>query len=300
VLALALAGCAANPFRGPETAAWRTPVELARTPFFPQTEYQCGPAALATVLAGSGVPVLPEELTSKVYVPARGGSLQPEMLAAARAHGRLPYVIPPDLPSLLAEVAGGRPVLVLQNLGVRAAPAWHYAVVVGFSPEASEIVLRSGTERRRVTDARVFLRTWQRSGNWGVVMLGPGELPAAADARRFLDAAAAAESAGHLELAGAAYRASLERWPDNALAALGLGNVAYARGDREVAERWYRRALELDPESVSALNNLASVLAERGRCAEAAAVIGRIAPGGEGALAPDVTATRAEIAACSP
>src|SRR5690606_37665875 len=148
VLALALGACAADPFRTPETAAWRSPVELEDTPFFPQEKYQCGPAALATVLASSGVDVRPEVLTPRVYVPERGGSLQPEMLAASRDFGRLPYVIEPNLPSLLAEVAAGRPVLVLQNLGVRFAPAWHYAVVVGFSPETGEIVLRSGTQRR--------------------------------------------------------------------------------------------------------------------------------------------------------
>src|SRR5690606_35711526 len=171
------------------------------------------------------------------------GSLQPELLAASREHGRLPYVLAPELPALLAEVAAGRPVLVLQNLGVRFAPAWHYAVVVGFAPVEGEIVLRSGSERRRVTDAGVFLRTWQRSGRWGVVLLRPGELPAAPDPQRFLAAAAAAESAGQLPLAEAAYRAAVERWPGEALAPLGLGNVAYARGEARAAEQWYRRAV---------------------------------------------------------
>jgi len=34
--------------------------ELREVPFFPQEEFQCGPAALATVLAASGVKVTPE------------------------------------------------------------------------------------------------------------------------------------------------------------------------------------------------------------------------------------------------
>ena len=42
-------------------------LELRDTPFFPQEEYQCGPAALATVLAASGVAVSPDDLTGKVY-----------------------------------------------------------------------------------------------------------------------------------------------------------------------------------------------------------------------------------------
>ena len=35
-------------------------VELTEVPFYPQKEYQCGPAALATALVASGVKVTPE------------------------------------------------------------------------------------------------------------------------------------------------------------------------------------------------------------------------------------------------
>lgn len=300
-VALLLAGCAADPFRAAPTAAHRGPVELDDTPFFPQEDYQCGPAALATVLARSGVSVQPRELVPKVYLPERGGSLQPELLAASRDHGRLPYVITPDFPALLAEVEGGRPVLVLQNLGVSLIPAWHYAVVVGFSPEDSAIVLRSGVERRRVTDAGVFLRTWKRGGNWGVVLLGPGELPAAPDRTRFLKAAAAAESAGHLGLAADAYRAAVARWPESRLASFGLGNAAYASGDLAEAERWYRRSLALAPGDPATLNNLAALAAEQGRCAEGARLIESAATRADLAapLAASIAATRAEVAACA-
>src|SRR5690554_405536 len=35
-------------------------VELTDVPFFPQTEYQCGPAALATVMQYRGIAIEPE------------------------------------------------------------------------------------------------------------------------------------------------------------------------------------------------------------------------------------------------
>jgi hypothetical protein len=50
--------------------------EIASVPFFPQDEYQCGPAALAMVLAWSGLNVEPAELTEKVYTASLKGSLQ--------------------------------------------------------------------------------------------------------------------------------------------------------------------------------------------------------------------------------
>ncbi|HUG04491.1 MAG TPA: hypothetical protein VML92_08685, partial [Steroidobacteraceae bacterium] len=79
-------------------------VELAGTPFFPQDEYQCGPAALATVLRASGVATLPDDLKPQVYVPGRRGSLQAELIGAARRHGRLPYVMPSQGQELVAEL----------------------------------------------------------------------------------------------------------------------------------------------------------------------------------------------------
>ena len=59
-------------------------VELSDTPFFPQEEYQCGPAALATVLNAAGVGLAPNDLVDQVYLSTQHGSLQVELLAATR------------------------------------------------------------------------------------------------------------------------------------------------------------------------------------------------------------------------
>jgi hypothetical protein len=54
----------------------------------------------------------------------------------------------------------------------------------------------------------------------GVVLLPPGELPADANASRYLQAVASAESAGQFELAIAAYRTAALYWPGHPLAML--------------------------------------------------------------------------------
>ncbi|HEY3517213.1 MAG TPA: hypothetical protein VGL98_09230, partial [Gammaproteobacteria bacterium] len=112
--ALALFGCASAPRLPPGLPA----LELTAVPFFPQTEYQCGPAALATVLKHAGADVDADALTPEVYAPGLRGSLQPELLGATRRHGFIPYVIEPEPSALAAELAARRPVLVLQNLGL--------------------------------------------------------------------------------------------------------------------------------------------------------------------------------------
>ena len=149
-------------------------------PFFPQTDYECGPAALATALGAAGIDVRPEALTEQVYLPARQGSLQLEMLAAARRRGALAVRLPGTLDALLRELAAGRPVVVLQNLSLPIVPRWHYAVVVGYDLAARELLLRSGTTERQALGLTPFEHTWARGGHWAFVAVPPGELPASA------------------------------------------------------------------------------------------------------------------------
>ena len=119
-------------------------VLLDDTPFFPQEDFQCGPAALATVLGASGVDVAPATLTAQVFTPAAEGSYQVEMLAAARRQGRLAVRVAPQLLSVPQALQAQRPVLVLLNPSLQAWPRWHYAVVVGIDLQAGTVTMRSG------------------------------------------------------------------------------------------------------------------------------------------------------------
>jgi tetratricopeptide (TPR) repeat protein len=240
-------------------------IELEDTPFYPQERYQCGPAALTTVLEKSGATVLLDEVVEKVYLPGRQGSLQFELMGATRTEGRLPYAIDGSLAAVWRELEMGRPVLVLQNLGVAAIPRWHYAVVVGIDAERGEIVLRSGTDRRRVTPIRTFLHTWRRGDYWGMVALVPGELPADADRSRYLQAVAALEQTGRVEEAALAWRAALGQWPGDTVALFGLANAQLALQDFAAAEASYRDLLQRDAGLLAARNNLAVALSEQGK-----------------------------------
>jgi tetratricopeptide (TPR) repeat protein len=276
-LALALlAGCAAPQTRAllEEQHALPPRIELAKVPFFPQEDYQCGPASLAEALSFSGVAATPESLLAQVYIPDRQGSLQAEMLAATRRHGRLAYRVGPTLDELLKEVAAGTPVLVLQNLAFGFAPVWHYAVVIGYDLAREEVVLRSGVTERLAMTLSNFERVWARSGYWAMAALPPGRLPASPDANTYAQSAAALERVD-ARAARAAYDAGLARWPDNLLLAVGAGNTAYAARDYTAAARAYRRATEAHPDSGDAWNNLAQALLDLGRREDARAAAQR-------------------------
>lgn len=231
-------------------------IELREVPFFPQTPYHCGPAALATVLVHGGLPTTPEALADAVFLPARDGALQTEMLAAARRGGALAVPLPPRLRALLEELAAGHPVLVLQNLGLAFLPRWHYAVVIGYDLAARELVLRSGTTERLTLGFALFERTWARGAHWAFVALPPGRLPVSAAEVDAVQAAIGFERAAVPAQALRAYDSVLARWPDNALAGLGQGNTRFASGDvRGAAQAFERVALRHD--SAAAWLNLA-------------------------------------------
>lgn len=255
-------------------------VELRTTPFFPQERYQCGPAALAMSLRVAGIAAEPDALVAQVYLPQREGSLQAEMLAAGRRNGALSLTIPARLDALLTELAGGNPVLVLQNLSLPWVPMWHYAVVIGYDLARGDIILRSGTTERLVLPMSTFEHTWARSAYWGMVALAPGRLPATAEEVPLVDALVAFEKSGEPAAVQRAYAAAVERWPDNLALLLGLGNSAHAAGDRRAAAAAFGRASRQHPGSAPAFNNLAVVLNELGdhdaarAAAEAAVALG--------------------------
>jgi len=234
--------------------------ELTKTPFFPQELYHCGPAALATALNAIDINVTPDQLVPEVYIPARQGSLQIEMLAASRRHGALSVKVAPRLDAVLKEVAAGNVVVVMQNLGLSWAPSWHYAVVVGYNLEQEKVWLRSGTFERFEMTLSTFQRTWARSEYWAFVALKPGSLPASDDPDAVAKAIVAFEKNSNKKDAYLSYDAAVKRWPDHLVLLMGLGNSAYALGNYSHATSAFREATAAHPDSAAAHNNLANML----------------------------------------
>jgi len=272
--ALALGGCAdwrqwqagspqADALLATPPAGLPERVALAGVPFFPQDEAQCGPAALATALGQQGVSITPQALREQVFTPAREGSFQVEMLAAARRQGRLAVRVAPRLEALLRELAAGRPVVVLLNPALAAWPRWHYAVVVGHDLRAGTVTLRSGTEREAVWPLRTFDFSWARSGRWGFVLTPPAEPPATASLADLSEAVVGLARVQPPDVARSAYLAALSRWPASPVLTLGLAQTW-------ADEQAWLQAIATLQQAVAqgggavALNNLAMALWQSG------------------------------------
>jgi hypothetical protein len=268
--------------------------ELTEVPFFPQLENECGPASLATVLNAAGAKTTPEALVPEVYLPARKGSLQVEMLAATRRHGLVSYQLEPSFVDVMREVASGTPVVVLQNLG-GFWDEWHYAVVVGYEYSLGQLVLRSGITEREEMPFGVSEFVWKRGGYWAMVATPPDRIPVTAREDKWLNALVAFERLNEPRSNRAAYAAFLKRWPDNVNAAIGLANAHYALGELPQAEKVLRAALGRAPDSPIVLNNLAQTLSDQGRDREALSFIEKAASKAlpeDGAYAAAVRDTR--------
>ena len=254
--------------------------DLGQVPFFPQDEFQCGPAALAMLAQFAGVATTPDELKPQVFLPDRQGSLQIEMLATARRQGLVALTLEPQLHALLRQVAAGQPVVVLLNLSLPWVPLWHYAVVIGYDLPGQTIVLHSGRQERMAMSLPTFERTWARGRHWAMVALPPTQLPAQAQALPWLQSAAAMERV-RPEAAGQAFATAVMAWPTEPAAWLGQGNAHYAQGRLVQAGDAFEAATRLAPDFADAWNNLAQVRVSQVRWREAAQAIERaVAVGG--------------------
>ncbi|MDE2219386.1 MAG: PA2778 family cysteine peptidase [Gammaproteobacteria bacterium] len=307
---LAQAGCSTQLLR--ESGAALPAVAGIRAEFFPQREHQCGPAALATLLSSTGAAATPDALAHEVYIPGRQGSVQAEMLAATRRHGRVALVLEPQLAALLQELEHGHAVLVLQNFGLPSLPLWHYAVLVGYDRARDAVLVSGAGDRPRRLAARRFIGTWRRAGYWSFIALPPGGLPASARPARYLDAVAALEALVQPADVYADYQAAVGRWPAEPLAWFALANNRMAAGREPEAAAAYREVLRLQPGNLPARNNLALLLARRGCIDEASALLAPArdaarAAAGQGSFAAqiadswhEIQALRATGAGCRP
>jgi tetratricopeptide (TPR) repeat protein len=275
LLWLALSGCAA--LGPPLPDAWPSlpAATVNQVPFFAQDNYQCGPASLAMVLRHSGIDTLPAALKDQVYLPQRRGSLQADMLATSRRHGRIPFRIPPTLTALATELQQQRPVLVLQNLGLKSHPVWHYAVVTAVQPQLNTVTLHSGTTENLVTSVKKFYRSWDLADRWGIILLKPGELPTADDPLPFLKAVADYQSVMKDHDVIKSYAAAIHRWPTNTLAWFSYARVSEDQDDLPRAVSAYQQSLRLEPNYLPSRNNLARLYAQQGCRQEALLLIDR-------------------------
>ncbi len=269
IAAVLLAACSS----GPQLRDYKVSsqaVELKDLPYYAQDGQQGAPAALATLLGGSGVQAAPAELAPLV-LDRQSGDVTPAAVRGAPARfGRVGTVMRSkqlDL-DVVREVQAQHPVLVLLHDGL-VLKQWRYAVVIGVDPAGSTFTLRLAGEQHKLMSYGDFIAAWKDSGYWAMLALRPGEMPEGASTVEWLAAATQMEQAGRNEAAVQAYTAVTQHAPNDAQAWLGLGRGYYALHNLRGATVAFSNAAKLWPNSAAAHNGLAQALVER-QCADQA------------------------------
>lgn len=177
---LTVAGCVSQPPLSPTVQRLPERVELEQVPFFPQSDHQGAPAALAELLTQQGVATTPEGLRQELRLPEQEARLQLNIEAVTNQHGLLLHPLRPNLPALLKQVAAGYPVLLRFNRGFSWLAQPRYAVLIGYDRNQQTLLLRSGDNQREEISFAEFAQDWSAAGQWAVLVLNPSQLPPSA------------------------------------------------------------------------------------------------------------------------
>lgn len=162
LLAVLLTGCA-----GRLPTAFAPPVgaaRLANVPFFPQVEYQCGPASLAGVLNYYGKRITPEEVAQAIFRDNIRGTVTLDMVLYARERGFAARWFNGSVGEIVEAINAGSPLIVMVDYGFSVVSRNHYMVVVGY--DSRGIVANSGTSRETHIAWSDFLPVWERANRW--------------------------------------------------------------------------------------------------------------------------------------
>lgn len=133
-------------------------------PFFPQDEYLCGPAALASVMAFYGAEESMDGVAGAVYNEKLRGTLPMDLLVYARDRGFETSYYRGGFKDLAERLGNGEPLVLFLNLGYDVYPVGHYIVAVGISEKDGAVLAHSGVEREKVYGMKELQKAWSRTG----------------------------------------------------------------------------------------------------------------------------------------
>ncbi|MBI3725583.1 C39 family peptidase [bacterium] len=235
-LAVALAGCVSSPAVSEFHADVRLRADAnvaavtSELPFFPSPEERdCGPSALATALACSGVPASPDDLREELFSRERGGTPASALVRAARRRHVFALVREKwyldDLEAWIR--AGVAPIICISTEPF--SPGFHFVLLKGYDEQGRTVLFQDQGRKDATMSMDELFPRWCAASGWAVVVCSPSiVLPR-----------------GECGLTARELGA--------------LGWLAEQQGDLFAARRHYRSALARDPGFESVAHNLANV-----------------------------------------
>ncbi len=140
-------------------------------PFFPQEQFQCGPASLAGVLNYYGLRMTPAEIAAEIFSRQARGTLDMDMVFYAQRKGMKAEQYAGSIEDLQGNLDSQQPVIVLIDRGFWVYQNHHFMVAVGYDERS--IIVNSGKEEHKVISRDVFLKSWEKTKFWTLRITPP-------------------------------------------------------------------------------------------------------------------------------
>lgn len=259
-LCFLLAGCASLPTRpayGPSPAVGEG-LFLAEAPPVEQRAYQCGPAALESVLrywgAEADASALADSLSSSRH--ARG-VLNIALAQQMKDRGFWTQMESSDLAQLREWVRRGVPPVITLHVGRFGMPLYHFVVITGFDSRQDLFYLNAGRSGVESLGADQLDARWKRAGRWALIVCPPERVAWPLNGGQAAEMGLLFEKRGDLESAQRWYQIAAEQEPGNPAVQFNLANVELKRGRLEAARARYEKLSSRHPAWMALQNNLA-------------------------------------------
>jgi tetratricopeptide (TPR) repeat protein len=210
-----------------------------------------------------GHPVTQDEIANTIYLPEIHGTLTADLAGYAQRYGLWTRQYRGTRADLHQKLAAGIPIIVLGKLGSR----YHYFVVLDY--RGDQLVVHSDTRPNLRMSEDDFLRWWNRTDRWTLLVCPPEKATWRLSADEHNDLGVFLERAGKFAAAAGNYRDATALAPSNSFFHVNLGNALLKQKLYAEAAAAFAKA----GDNPDALNNLAYTYGELNANLDEAAVL---------------------------
>jgi hypothetical protein len=141
---------------------------IENVPFYPQEDYQCGPASLAGVLNYWGISAEPGDIAKEIFSESVKGTLNIDMALYAQKKGLHADFYKGNIEDLKKNIESGFPVIVLVDYGISLYQVNHFMVVTGYNDYG--VIVNSGKYQNNLIIEKDFIRLWKKANYWTLLI----------------------------------------------------------------------------------------------------------------------------------
>jgi predicted double-glycine peptidase len=144
---------------------------ISDVPFFPQEDYQCGPASLASILTYWGIHNTPDEIGREIFSKSARGTLTIDMMLYTQKKGLYVEQFKGTKEALRNYVDSGYPLIVLVDYGISVFQMNHFMVVTGYNDHG--VIVNSGQSQNKFLPEKDFMAAWKKTAYWTLLIKKP-------------------------------------------------------------------------------------------------------------------------------